>query len=325
MANSMNAMQAAAIDRFGGPDQIALHTLPVPQIGPDEVLIRVHTASVGAWDPWVRQGEFAAMSGQKPHFPYVLGADGSGTVAAVGERVKRFHPGDAVYGYRNGLSAKDGFYAQYTAIKANDVAPVPKGLDLEAAGAMPADAVTALCGLELLALSHGDSITIFGASGGIGHIALQLAKRMGARVFAVASGEDGVELANALGADAVVDGHRGDVRKAARQFAPDGIDAGLFTAGGDGVHEALETLRDGARVAYPHGVRPEPRGRSNLNVQGYDGRATPGLYERLNRLIEGGPFRIHVASVFPLSGAAEAHRALDQHYVGKLALKVGAR
>src|SRR4051812_45971185 len=140
---SASTMQAAAIDRFGGPDELTLHTLSVPKIGPAEVLVRVDTAGVGVWDPWVREGEFAAMAGDKPHFPYVLGADGAGTIASVGERVNRFRNGDRVYGY-NALSAKDGFYAEYTAIKADDVAPLPKGLSLEAAGAMPADAVTAL-------------------------------------------------------------------------------------------------------------------------------------------------------------------------------------
>ena len=75
MANSRNAMQAAAINRFGGPDQIALHTLPVPEIAPDEVLIRVDTASVGVWDPWVRQGEFAAMSGAEAPGPPCIAGD----------------------------------------------------------------------------------------------------------------------------------------------------------------------------------------------------------------------------------------------------------
>ena len=86
-------MKAAAIDRFGGPDELTLHTLPIPDIGNDEVLIRVDTAGVGVWDPWVREGEFAQMSGENPRFPYVLGADGSGTIVGLGKGVQRFREG----------------------------------------------------------------------------------------------------------------------------------------------------------------------------------------------------------------------------------------
>ena len=323
MTVSTDTMKAAAIDRFGGPDELTLHTLSIPGTGPDEVLIRVDTAGVGVWDPWVREGEFAKMRGEQPSFPYVLGADGSGTVVGVGKGVKRFREGDKVYGY-NALSTKSGFYAEYTVLKADDIAPLPEGLSLEAGGAMPADAITALCGLEALGLQPEDNIVIFGASGGIGHLAVQLAKRMEARVFAVASGTDGVAFVRTLGADAAVDGHGGAVGKAAHLFAPEGIDAALVTASGDGLADALDALRTGARVAYPRGVEPEPQGRTGVSLHAYDGRATPELFERLNRWIEAEPFTVCVASTYPLDRAAVAHRALDQHHLGKLALKVGA-
>jgi len=165
-------------------------------------------------------------------------------------------------------------------------------------------------------------VLIFGASGGIGHLAVQLAKRMGARVLAVASGADGVTLARQLGADAVIDGHDGDIAKAAREFAPDGIDAALLTAGGAAADTSLASLRKGGRMAYPHGVEPEPKARDDIKVSAYDGRVTAGLYERLNRLIEAGAFTVKVASTYPLNQAGAAHRALDQHHLGKLALKV---
>src|SRR5215467_4952911 len=90
-------MQAAAIDRFGGVDMIKLQTLPVPEVGPDEVLIHVESAGVGVWDPFEREGGFAEMFGTKAKFPYVLGSDGAGTVARVGKDVNRFKKGDLVY------------------------------------------------------------------------------------------------------------------------------------------------------------------------------------------------------------------------------------
>jgi NADPH2:quinone reductase len=324
MPTTSTTMKAAAIDRFGGPDEITLHTMSIPDVGRDEVLIRVDTAGVGEWDPWVREGEYAATSKDKPRFPYILGTDGSGTIVATGKSVKRFREGEKVYGCYNTLGAKNGFYAEYTVMNADDVAPVPNGLSLEAAGAMPADAVTALCGLELLALKPDDKVVIFGASGGIGHIALQLAKRMGVSVLAVASRNDGVDLVRRLGADAAVDGHGGRVAEAVRAFAPEGIDAALFTASGDGVDDVLSALRKDARVAWPRGVEPEPQARPGVQTQAYDGLATPELYERLNRWIEAAPFTVCVANSFSLDRAAEAHRAVDRHHVGKVALKIGA-
>jgi NADPH2:quinone reductase len=314
-------MRAAALDGFGGPEMITLHTIPVPEVGSDEVLIRVESAGVGVWDPYEVQGGFAEMSGTKPQFPYVPGSDGAGTVAAVGENVRRFHEGDRIYAF--GLAnPKGGFYAEYTAVPEDYVALIPGNVPTDQAGAMPWDAMTALRGLDdSLGLQPGESLLIFGASGGIGHLAIQLAQRMGARVFAVASGDDGVALAKRLGADAVVEGHRDDIVTAARAFAPDGFDAALITAGGEKAELALTALRDGGRVAYPNGVEPEPQGPSGVIVRSYDGEPDPPAIEKLNRLIEAGPFEVHIARTFPLDQAAEAHRTLNTHYVGKLVLR----
>jgi len=314
-------MRAAAIDRFGGPEVITLHTLPVPEVGPDDVLIRVEFAGVGVWDPFEREGGFAGMSRTEPKFPYVLGSDGAGTVAAVGERVRRFRESDRVYALSL-ANPKGGFYAEYTAVKEDDVSLIPERLPTDQAGAMPWDAMTALRGLDdTLGLQPGESLLVFGASGGVGHLGVQLAKRMGARVLAVASGDDGVALAKRLGADAVVEGHQDDIAAAARAFAPDGLDAALLTAGGEAAEQALATLRAGGRVAYPNGVEPEPQARSGVVVRGYDGTPDPQAIEKLNRLIEFGPFEVHVARTFSLDEAADAHRALDTHYLGKLVLR----
>ena len=149
---------------------------------------------------------------------------------------------------------------------------------------------------------------------------------MSARVFAVALGEDGVALAKRLGADATVNGREHDVASAARELAPDGLDAALLTAGGEAAERALETLRDGGRVAYPRGGRLEPESRPGVAVKDYVGDdAGPEVFEKLNRLIMSGPFEVHVARTFPLEHAAEAHRALDEHYLGKLALRPSGR
>src|ERR1044072_7333931 len=209
-------MRAVALDKFGGPDTLQIQNLPVPQIEPNEVLIRVEAAGVGAWDPYEREGQFVEITGVKPNFPYVLGTDGAGTIAAVGKDVDRFKEGDRVYAAEL-ANPKGGFYAQYAAVKADNVSLIPGNLSVEQAAVLPTDALSALTGLEkLLGLKGGESVMVFAASGGIGHLALQLAKRLGAKVFAIASGEDGGKLAKKLGADKADDGRSDNVLNVAR-------------------------------------------------------------------------------------------------------------
>jgi NADPH:quinone reductase-like Zn-dependent oxidoreductase len=312
-------MQAAAIDHFGGVEAIHVETLDVPKPGPDDVLIHVEAAGVAEWDPFEREGGFTKLLGTTPSFPYVLGSEGAGTIAAVGKKVRRFKKGDRVYGIS--FASSKGFYAEYASVKADQASKVPGMLSTDQAAVMAVDAITGLRGLEALGVQPGSSLLLFGASGGIGHLALQLAKRLGARVLAVASGEDGVALARRLGADSAIDGHRDDVAAAARQFAPGGPDAALLTAGGDAAQKAADSVRDGGWIAYPHGVEPEPKARSGIHAAAYDGDPNPEMIQKLNRLIEAGPFEVHVHQVFSLDHAGDAHRALDGHHLGKVALR----
>src|SRR5262245_4379214 len=161
MSQKQNAMKAVAIDRFGGPETLTLRTLPVPEVGPDEVLIRVESAGVAVWDSFEREGGFAELFGIEPRFPYVLGSDGAGTVAAVGAQVSRFKEGDRVYAAAL-TNPRGGFYAEYAAVKADNVAPVPGQLTTEQAGVVLSDALTALRGLDdMLGLKHGETLMIF--------------------------------------------------------------------------------------------------------------------------------------------------------------------
>src|SRR6476659_7815306 len=109
MSLTRSTMRAAALDRFGGVENIHVKQLPVPEPGPDEVLLRIESAGVGVWDPYEREGEFAKLFGTKAIFPYVLGSDGAGTVAAVGEQVHRFKEGDHAYALAL-TNPKGGFY-----------------------------------------------------------------------------------------------------------------------------------------------------------------------------------------------------------------------
>ena len=159
--------------------------------------------------------------------------------------------------------------------------------------------------------------------GGPETLSVQLAQRLGARVLAVASGADGVALAERLGAPATVDGRGRDVRAATSSFAPEGLDAVLLTAGGEVAQQALSALRSGGgRAAYPSGVRPEPEAPPGVEARAYNGEPDREIIDRLDGLIAAGPFEVHVAQTFPLRCAADAHRALETHYLGKLALRV---
>jgi NADPH:quinone reductase len=308
-------MKAAAFDRYGGPEVLHPETLPVPQPGPAQVLVRLDCAGIGVWDPYVRSGELELGS---KRFPQVIGNDGAGEVVAVGDDARRFRVGDRVYAY----SFAGGFYAEYVAVDEDAIAPVPQGLSTADAGVLGADGVTALRGLDdQLHLSAGQTLMIYGASGGIGHLAVQLAKRMGARVLAVASGPDGVELVRRLGADAVVDGKRDDVARAARDFAPGGLDAALVLVHGESLAPALQAIRKGGRIAHPNGVEPAPEGPPGVPVLAYDGEPGREALERLNRLIAAGPFHVEVGRAYRLEGAARAHREIGQHHLGKLALR----
>jgi NADPH:quinone reductase len=315
-------MRAVAIDRFGGPETMQIHNLPIPEIEAHEVLIRVEAAGVGAWDPFEREGGFVELTGIKPTFPYVLGTDGAGTIAGVGKDVNRFKEGDRVYAAEL-ANPKGGFYAQYAAVKADNVSLIPGHLTVEQAAVLPTDALTALTGLEkVLGLKSGESLMVFGASGGIGHLALQLAKRLGARVFAIASGDDGVQFVTKLGADEAVDGRSDDVLNAAKEFAPNGIDTALVTAGGDKTDRALAAIRKGGRIAYPHGVMPEPAAPEGVELEAYDGEFNRALIERLNTLIDAGPFEVYVDRTFNLDEAGAAHKSLTEHHLGKIALRI---
>ena len=320
---NVNKMKAIAINRFGDVDELELKKLPIPQIEPDEVLIRVHAAGVGPWDPKEREGVFAKMRGdENPDFPRILGREASGTVLGVGMEVTKFKEGAKVY-VNGSPSPAANLYAEYATAKAKHVMPIPDNLSMFEAGAMPIAAITALTGLdEILNLKKDEKLLVFGASGGLGHLAVQLAKRMGVKVFAVASGRDGVEIINKLGADGTVDGRSENLMEDLREFSSDGFDAALLTSGGKTANECLKTLRNGGRAAYPNGVQPEPKAPEGVKLQAYSMNSSPEVYEKLNSLIEAGPFNVHIARSFPLEEAAEAHRQLDDHYVGKYVLEV---
>jgi len=319
-ADVPQTMQAAAIDHTGGPEVLTLHTLPVPAAGTDEVLIALHTAGVGAWDVDVREH---LDYWKNRHYPLVLGVDGAGTVAAVGSQVQGFRVGDPVYSYVWD-NPKGGFYAEYVAVPAKAVGHVPAGMSLRDAGAAAVTALTAQQGVDdALHLKHGETVIIHGASGGVGTLAVQFAKLRGARVLAIASGDDGVSLVRQLGADSAVDGHHADIAAAAREFAPAGVDAVLALASGGALEHSIAALKPGGRVAYPSGVDPVPKVGAGAKLVRYDAIAGPREFERLNTAIVAAKLQVPIAAGYPLADAARAQQRMSAgHVLGKVVLQI---
>lgn len=315
-------MKAAVLDKFGGPNELLVRDVPVPSIDDNDVLIKVEYAGVGQWDIFEREGGYDEMLGLNSKFPFILGSEGSGVICAKGSNVDKFCIGDKVYA-TGFLNPKGGFYAEYVSIDSKYVSIIPEYITLREAGVISGVGLTALRGLEdVLKIKEAESILILGASGGIGHLAVQIAMNIGARVFAVASGEDGVAMIRRLGVDSVVDGYREDVMFATSKFAPKGFDAALFTTGGELANSLVQCVRTNGRIAYPNGIYPIPKSKSDISITGYNGEPEPEILQRINSLISTGKIKAHIDKVFLLEDAYKAHLALNDHYVGKLCLQV---
>jgi NADPH:quinone reductase-like Zn-dependent oxidoreductase len=308
-----DTMRAAAFDKGGGPEVLSIHQLPVPTPKAGEVLIAVHGSAVAVWE-----ADFRRNPPQFMRFPAVLGGDGAGTIVALGADVHGFKVGDQVYG--NGF----GFYAEYARARADRIAHVPKGISLSEASILAISGLSALQGIDdVLQLQKGETVLVHGAAGGVGTLAIQLAKLRGARVLATASTDEGLALAKQLGADAVVNGRTGDIVAAAKQFAPNGLDAVLGLAGGDALEHCIDALRrDGhGRVAYLMGTEPLPRPRSGMRMTLYSFIAGTQELERLNKAVQAKKMRVPVAAEYSLAAAAEAHKRLEGgHLLGKIVL-----
>ena len=319
-ADIYTSMKAAAIDQFGPPEVLTMHTLPVLKPGPNEVVIALHAAGVGFWDAKIRDGSWA---GSPVKFPLVPGADGAGFIADKGARVQGFQPGDRVWAssYEN---PKGGFYAEYVTVDAGKVALAPKQLTLPEAAAAVVTGLTALQGIaDVLHVQKGETILIFGATGAVGSLAVQFAKHHGARVIGTASGSDAGAFLRKLGADEIVDARGHDAVEQLRALVPDGLDAVLALAGGGILDQCLELVRSGGRIAYPNGVDPVPAKRHGLTVHAYNGESGPGEFERLEHAVTETGLKVPIAATFSLDQAAKAHERLEKgHVLGRIVLQI---
>jgi NADPH:quinone reductase len=317
------SMKAAAVGRFGPASLLRVHELPIPEPGPNEILIRLDAAGVGVWDASIRDGSWRAPG--RPRFPLVPGVDGAGVVVAKGSRVRRFGLGDRVYAYEFG-ERHGGFYAEYVAVQAVHAGQVPKSWTLETAAAGAATGLTALQGIDALQVRQGQRVLIFGASGAVGTLAVQFAAQTGAHVIGTASGDAAQRLVRRLGAADVFDARRPDAVDRLRESSGKGFDGVLALAGGPDLERCLDFVRLGGHVVYPNGVEPIPGDREVFRVDSYDGIAGTQEFAALNRRINRSRIRVPIAAVYPLGRAAQAHRRLDKgRILGRLVLRIRAR
>jgi NADPH:quinone reductase-like Zn-dependent oxidoreductase len=314
-------MKAAAIDEFGPPSVLERRDVPVPRPGPREVLIAVHVAGVGIWDAKVRDGTWAE---DDVHAAKILGADGAGVIAEVGERVRRFSVGDRVWAYEFD-NPKGGFYAEYVAVDMDHVGHLPSRLTMPQGGAGAATGLTALQGcVDHLELRRGETVMIFGASGAVGTLAVQFAARYRrARVIATASGSAARILLERLGAEVVIDARRRGALDRIKEAAPEGLDAIFAFAGSPVLNASIDLVKTRGRVAFPNGVEPAPRQRKRVRMIGYDADASPTAFSQLARAVDATELTVPIAKTFPLAKAAKAHARVEHgHVVGRVVLKI---
>lgn len=321
-------MKAMVYTQYGSPDVLRLADVAKPTPKDDQVLVKVHAAAVNSADDRALRGEpFIArvfFGLFKPKNP-ILGVDVAGVVEAVGRNVTRFKVGDAVYGDLSGSGS--GSFAEYVAAPAHLLAHKPAHLSFEEAAAVPMAGVTALQGLrEKGRLQAGERVLIYGASGGVGTFAIQIAKALGAEVTAVTS-TGKVEMARALGAAHVVDYTRDDFAANGAQY-----DVILAINGYRPIADYARALRPGGRYVMAGGSDAqifEATLRGPLMSRG--GKTLGHLFAKpnaddlafLGELIEAGVVKPVIERCYPLSETADALRYLGSgHARGKVVISL---
>jgi NADPH2:quinone reductase len=319
-------MKAQVLTSFGGPESFELRDVPkpVPQAG--QVLVRVQATSINPLDYQVRRGDYADLV----PLPGITGHDVSGVVEQVGPGVTAFAPGDEVW-YTPQIFDGPGSYAEYHVANESIVGRKPASLTHLEAASLTLVGGTAWEALAVRAqLKAGESILIHGGAGGVGHVVIQVAKAMGARVFTTVK-EENFAFARSLGADVVIDYTKEDyVEAIVRETGGHGVDVVFDTIGGDTLTRSPDVLAQLGRVvsivdiAIPQNLI-QAWGK-NASYHFVFTRQNRGKLDELSALIERGQLRPHVGAVYSLADIPLAHARLesrDNGLRGKIAIAVG--
>lgn len=307
-------MKAIYLEQQGAPEVLQYGDMPDPVAGPGQVVVDIHTASVNAADWKVRAGGYEG--GPISQFPYILGRDFSGVVAAVGEGAD-LAVGEAVFGVLD--VGQEGAYAEKVAVKSSIIARKPDGLSHVDAAAIALTGLTAKISIEdTIKLQPGETILIQGGAGGVASMAIQMAKHIGAKVITTASPSNHDYL-RSLGADEIIDYHTVDFTEVVAN-----IDAVFETAGEDVAMRSFQVLRPGGRAAFiASGPKaPVPPRDDVQSLRPAVGRDRHHL-DRVLDLLAAGAIRVPEVTVYPLTEAVAAHRVSEaRHLKGKLIFQV---
>lgn len=333
-------MKAVIMTAVGGPEVLQPTDLDTPAITrADDMLVRLKGAGINPIDTKLRgHGTY-----YPERLPAILGCDGAGVVEAVGESVTRFKPGDAVYFCNGGIGGHPGTYAEYALVDQAFAAPKPDTLTFTEAAAVPLVLITAWEALHDRAhISTGQTVLVHAGAGGVGHVAIQLARLAGARVATTVSSTDKASFVSELGAELTIDYRAQDFVQVARTWTDgEGVDVAFDTVGSATFEQSLGAVRlygdivtllqPGTNVDWSqariHNLRI---GLELMLAPMYLGQRASQIHQAEilaegTRLIDSGQLRVHVAQSYPLAEAATAHAQLERGgYNGKLVLDIDA-
>ena len=292
-------MKGISYSRYGGPETLAYGDVRDPRVGPDSVLVKVRAAAVNPVDWKCREGYLDGLI--EPVFPVVPGWDVAGVVVQPGASVTEVAVGDEVIGYVREDFLSRGTFAEYVAAPVRTLARKPRNLTWEAAAGLPLVGLTAYQVLTgVLQVKRDETVLVHAAAGGVGSIAVQLARHLGARVIGTAS-EHNHDFVRGLGGEPVAYGD--GLMERVRGLAPEGVNVAFDTVGGDALKASANLLAPEGRlvsIADPDVV--------DYGGRYYFVRPDAGDLLRLSELAEQGVVSVHVSETFPLERAADAHR-----------------
>jgi len=332
-------MKAILMTAAGGADVLQLADIDIPKLpSPNHIRIKLAAAGINPLDTKLRKSP--AYFPDK--LPCVLGCDGAGIVEAIGDAVYRFEPGDEVYFFNGGLGNEQGNYAEYTVVHQDFAAFTPRHATLEEAAALPLALISAWESLlDRGNLLEGQSVLIHGAAGGVGHLAVQIAKQAGATVLATVGSPEKAAWVTALGADRVFVYRDVDFATAVLDWTNGrGVDLVFDTVGGDTFCRSIACTKVYGRIVsllqWSCGTEEMKLARTRNLSLAYELMLTPTLLdmhdqrvhqrrilEEGSRLIEADKLKIKISHVLPLEQAAQAHTMIEEgHTTGKIVLKI---
>ena len=306
-------MKAIAINEFGGRDTLHLMDLPMPEIKPGEILVKVKAAGVNPVDWKIREGYIKDLFPYE--FPIILGWDAAGIVEQAGEEVTRFKEGDEIFAYCRKPMVQGGAYAEYIVLEEEHAAIKPKNISFEEAASIPLAALTAYQALfDAAKINPGETILIHAAAGAVGGFGVQLATDHGAVVWGTASGRN-TEYVRDLGAAQVVDYHQVDFCDSVRSAYPDGVDVVFDCVGGDVLARSAEIVKQGGRLIS---IVDDPTGlaRSDIHKEFVFVAPNSTQLTELAGMVEQGRLKTHLSQVFSF-GLEEAKRAHELSESGR--------